>query len=101
MFAPPLVRDASSPAPCGGLVASSRRRALRGRPRVVVACSRDDDASDANRKGTTTTFRTRARCSSLAAVSTFFAAAPSRAAESIAFSDAALVDRVRAWMGSL
>lgn len=98
MSAPPLVRNASILALRGGLVASSCCHALRGRPRVVVACSRDDDA-DARRKGTTT-FRARSGWS-LAAASTFFAAAPSRAAESLASSDTALVDRARATLNAL
>jgi len=99
MSAPPLVRNASPLALRGGLVASSRCHALRGRPRVVVACFRDDDDADARRKGTTT-FRAR-RGSSLTAVSTFFAAAPSRAAESLALSDSALADRARATLDAL
>lgn len=103
MSAPALSRNASPPVPRGGLVASSRSRARRGGPRVVVACSRDGyDDVDADRKRTTTTlgFSTR-RGASLAAVSAFFAAAPSRASESLALSDAALVDRVRAALDAL
>lgn len=103
MSAPALSRKASPPVPRGGLVASSRSRARRGGPRVVVACSRDGyDDVDAHRKRTTTTlgFSTR-RGASLASVSAFFAAAPSRASESLALSDAALVDRVRAALDAL
>ena len=103
MSAPALSRNASPSVPRGGLVASSRSRARRGGPRVVVACSRDGyDDVDADRKRTTTTlgFSTR-RGASLAAVSAFFAAAPSRASESLALSDAALVDRVRAALDAL
>ena len=85
----------ATPRPSPRVVVSSRPLVV---TRFVVVSASSSPAPrrrrrhPARRKGTTT-FRPGCRGSSLTAVSTFFAAAPSRAAESLALSDSALVDR--------